>query len=181
MTDDDDPLLEEVLDEARDDVVEQFEGEFPIEIEGLEANLAWRTPLPGLTLSGAYSDIEGQTDSNDADDLVNNDLDGANISPDRFNLAADYQSGPLSARLQSRSYLAREFNDASVDTDFEGYTLLDAYLGYQTGIGEIGLAVQNLTDKFYLTYDSDTVRTSDNSRFFAGRGRTFTLSWRAGF
>jgi iron complex outermembrane receptor protein len=41
--------------------------------------------------------------------------------------------------------------------------------------------VQNLTDEFFLTYDSDTVRTSDNSRFFAGRGRTFTLSWRGAF
>ena len=37
----------------------------PIEIEGLEASLAWRTPLPGLSLSAAYSQIEGQTDSND--------------------------------------------------------------------------------------------------------------------
>ena len=153
----------------------------PIEIEGLEANLAWATPLPGLTLSGAYSRIDGQTDSNDADDLVNNDLDGANISPDRVNLAADYRNGPFSARLQSRFYLKREFDDSSVDTDFEGYTLLDAYAAYETRLGEFALAVQNLTDEYYLTYDSDTVRTSDNSRFFAGRGRTFTLSWRGTF
>lgn len=153
----------------------------PIQIEGLEANIAWRTPLPGLTLSAAYSDIEGQTDSNDEDELVNNDLDGANISPDRLNLSADYRNGPLSARLQSRFYLSRTFNDASVDTDFEGYTLLDAYLAYQTGAGEFALAVQNLADKYYLTYDSDTVRTSDNDRFYTGRGRTFTLSWRGAF
>lgn len=153
----------------------------PIQIEGLEANVAWRTPLPGLTLSAAYSDIEGQTDSNDEDELVNNDLDGANISPDRLNLSADYRNGPFSARLQSRFYLSRTFNDASVDTDFEGYTLLDAYLAYHTRAGEFALAVQNLADKYYLTYDSDTVRTSDNDRFYAGRGRTFTLSWRGAF
>lgn len=153
----------------------------PIEIEGLEASLAWRTPLPGLSLGAAYSQIEGQTDSNDADDLVNNDLDGANISPDRVNLAADYRSGPFSARLQSRFYLEREFNDASVDTDFEGYTLIDAFIAYRTDIGEFALAVQNLTDEYHLTYDSDTVRTSDNNRFYAGRGRTFTVSWRGAF
>ncbi len=153
----------------------------PIEIEGLEASLAWRTPLPGLSLSAAYSQIEGQTDSNDADDLVNNDLDGANISPDRVNLAADYRSGPFSARMQSRFYLEREFNDASVDTDFEGYTLIDAFIAYQTGIGEFALAVQNLTDEYHLTYDSDTVRTFDNNRFYSGRGRTFTVSWRDEF
>ena len=153
----------------------------PIHIEGLEASLAWRTPIEGLSLSAAYSGIEGQTDSNDADDLVNNDLDGANISPDRLNLAADYRSGPLTARLQSRFYLPRTFNDASVDTDFEGYVLIDAFLAYQTGMGELSLAVQNLTDEYYLTYDSDTVRTFDNNRFYAGRGRTFSLAWRANF
>ena len=41
--------------------------------------------------------------------------------------------------------------------------------------------MQNLTDAYYLTYDSDTVRTNDDSRFYAGRGRTFTLSWRGVF
>jgi iron complex outermembrane receptor protein len=153
----------------------------PIEIEGLEASLAWQTPLPGLRLSAAYSDIQGQTDNNDADDLVNNDLDGANISPDRLNLAADFRSGPFSARVQGRFYLAREFNDAATDTDFEGYELFDAYVAYRTGIGEFALAVQNLTDKFYITYDSDTVQTGSNTRFYAGRGRTFTLSWRGAF
>jgi iron complex outermembrane receptor protein len=150
----------------------------PIEIEGLEASAAWRTPLPGLTLSAAYSDIKGQTDNNDADTLINNDLDGANISPDRVNLAADLRRGPFSARAQVRFYLAREFNDAATNTDFEGYTLLDAYLAYRTGVGVFALAVQNLTDEFYITYDSDTVQVTSNDRFYAGRGRTFTLSWR---
>lgn len=153
----------------------------PIEIEGLEANLSWRTPLSGLTLSAAYSDIAGRTDGNDADELVNNDLDGANISPDRLNLAATYRSGPFSARLQSRFYLSRSFNDTVAETDFDGYTLLDAYLAYRTGIGEVALSIQNLADEYYLTYDSDTVRTSDDERFFAGRGRTFALSWHGAF
>lgn len=153
----------------------------PIEIEGLEASLAWRTPLPGLTLSGGYAEVEGQTDSNDADELVNNDLDGANISPDRANFAADFTRGPLSARVQARMYLERTFNDADTRTDFEGYTLFDTYLAVRTGLGEFALAAQNLTDEYYITYNSDTVRITDNERFFAGRGRTVTLSWRGAF
>ena len=152
----------------------------PIEIEGFEASLAWRTPVPGLSLSGGYANLEGQTDS-DGNGLVDNDLDGANISPDRVNLAADYATGPFSARVQARFYLEREFNDAATATDFDGYTLLDAFLAYRTGLGEFSLAVQNITDEFYISYDSDTVRVTDNSRFFAGRGRTFTLSWRGEF
>jgi iron complex outermembrane receptor protein len=150
----------------------------PIRIEGFEASAAWHAPLPGLQLSAAYSHVRGKTDDNDADTAINNDLDGANISPDRVNLAADYEKGPFAARVQARFYLPRTFNDADTDTDFEGYTLLDAFVSYKTGIGELALGVQNLTDEFYVTYDSDTVRPNDDSRFFAGRGRTFTLSWR---
>ena len=152
----------------------------PIEIEGFEASLAWQTPITGLSLSGGYAALEGQTDADD-DGLVDEDLDGANISPDRVNLAADYTSGRFSARAQARMYLEREFNDASTATDFEGYTLLDAFISYRADFGEISLAAQNLTDEFYVTYDSDTVRVTDNSRFFSGRGRTFTLSLRSEF
>jgi iron complex outermembrane receptor protein len=152
----------------------------PIDIEGFEASFTWRTPLPGLALSGGYAAIQGKTDGDD-DGLVDDDLDGANISPDRLNLSADYTSGPFSARLQGRWYLEREFNDTATATDFEGYALFDAYVAYRTGLGEFALAMQNLTDKYYVTYDSDTVRTSDNNRFFSGRGRTVTLSWRGVF
>ena len=152
----------------------------PINIEGFEASLAWRTPLPGLTLSGGYAALEGRTDG-DGDGVVDEDLDGANISPDRINLAADYASGRFGARAQTRMYLARTFNDAATATDFEGYTLLDAFVSYRADFGEISLAAQNLTDAFYLTYDSDTVRVTNNNRFFAGRGRSFTLSLRSEF
>lgn len=153
----------------------------PIEIDGIEANVGWRTPLPGLTLSAAYADLEGQTDSNDPDDFINNDLDGANINPDRVNLAADFRRGPFSVRVQARFYLEREFNDAATATDFEGYELIDAYLAYRSDLGEFALAAQNLADRYYVTYDSDTVQVTSNDRFYSGRGRTFTLSWRGTF
>lgn len=152
----------------------------PIEIEGFEASLSWQTPVPGLALSGGYANLKGQTDG-DGDGLIDEDLDGANISPDRVNLAADYSAGRFSARAQARMYVEREFNDASTATDFEGYTLLDAFVSYRTDFGEISLAAQNLTNEFFITYDSDTVRVTDSSRFFSGRGRTFTLSLRSEF
>lgn len=152
----------------------------PIEIEGFEVSLSWQTPVPGLALSGGYANLKGQTDG-DGDGLIDEDLDGANISPDRINLAADYSAGRFSARAQARMYLEREFNDASTATDFEGYTLLDAFISYRTDFGEISLAAQNLTNEFFITYDSDTVRVTDSSRFFSGRGRTFTLSLRSEF
>ncbi|WP_227340201.1 TonB-dependent receptor [Sphingopyxis sp. P8] len=149
-----------------------------VEIEGLEINLAVRTPIDGLTLSAGYAHIVGRYDSDD-DNVVDTDLDGANISPDRLNLAAGYAKGPFSARVQTQFYLARTFDGPNRDTrnDFEGYALTDAFVRYQTAIGGLSLAVQNLFDKQYISYASDTQRPTDNFFNFAGRGRTFTLGW----
>lgn len=149
-----------------------------VEIEGLEINLAVKLPVDGLTVSAGYAHIDGRFDE-DQDGAVDTDLDGANISPDRLNLAASYASGPVSARIQTQFYLARSFRGPDRDprNDFEGYNLTDAYLRYQTSLGGISLAVQNLFDKQYISYASDTQRPTDNFFNFAGRGRTFTLGW----
>lgn len=149
-----------------------------VEIEGLEINLAIKMPIDGLTLSAGYAHLSGRFD-NDGDGVVETDLDGANISPDRLNIAAAYSKGPLSARVQTQFYLSRRFDGPARDprNNFEGYTLTDAVVRYQTGIGGISLAVQNLFDKQYISYASDTQRPTDNFFNFAGRGRTFTLGW----
>ena len=171
-----------------------------IEIQGLELNATWHTPLEGFDLSGGYAHLKGRTDgtANDGVDKVNMDLDGANISPDRINLAASYGRGPFSARLQAQFYLERDFDLIAVEPGsgqqqaledehaFEGYALVDAYAAYRTSLGDISLAVHNLLDKQFITYNSDTTRaavqsipphavTGDNNLYFAGRGRIFTL------
>lgn len=153
-----------------------------VEIQGLELNLAVKLPVRGLTLSTGYAHLIGRTDgSNDGIDKVDRDLDGANISPDRLNLALSYADGPVSARVQTQFYLSRRFErgpsryDAAYD--FGGYNVTDASLRYQTRFGGLTFAVQNLFDKFYIDYYSDTVRPTDNAHFFSGRGRNFTLGW----
>ena len=152
-----------------------------VEISGVELNLSVRLPIPGLSLSAGYADLTGRYDSNTpADGVVDTDLDGTNISPDRLNLAASYDRGPWSARLQTQFYLARSFRGRVRDprNDFNGYTLTDAYVRYDTGrLGGISLAVQNLFNEQYIDYSSDTRLPTDNLSYFAGRGRTFTLSW----
>jgi iron complex outermembrane receptor protein len=81
--------------------------------------------------------------------------------------------------VQTQFYLSRGFDGPNRDprNDFEGYVLTDAHLRYQTGFGGLSLAVQNLFDKQYISYASDTQRPTDNFFNFAGRGRTFTLGW----
>lgn len=150
------------------------------EIEGLELNAAWETPVEGLKLSAGYAALEGQSDS-DGDGRVDQDLDGANISPDRVNLAADFERGRFALRLQSRSYLDRTFDGLTASSDFDGYTLADAFLRYSAPFGNITLSAANLFDEQYVTYDSQTVRTTSNDRFFAGRGRVISLAFEKAF
>lgn len=152
-----------------------------IEIQGFEINLAVELPVDGLKLGTGYAHLSGRTDSN-KDDKVDIDLDGANISPDRVNLWASYNSGPVSARVQAGLYLDRRFDGAPANTAFSGYTLTDAVLRYDLPrLGGITLAASNLFDVDYVTYNSQTIRSTiaatDNARFFTGRGRTFTLGW----
>lgn len=159
-----------------------------VEIEGIEINLRTQTPIDGLKLGVGYAHIKGRFDSdatrNAPDGIVDTDLDGVNISPDRVNLSATFNKGAISAVLQSQFYLSRTFNaDAGKPrpdqrNNFGGYNVTDASIRYQTeGLGGLTLSVQNLFDKFYIDYSSDTRLPTDNLAFFAGRGRTFTLSW----
>jgi iron complex outermembrane receptor protein len=162
-----------------------------IEIQGLEVNLGVQTPIDGLKLNLGYAHLIGRFDSDAVPDgKVDSDLDGVNISPDRVNLAASYNSGPFSARIQTQVYLKRRFDGKARaaddargsplklrDNDFGGYTLTDAMVRYQTGVGGISLSVQNLFNKQYIDYSSDTRLPNDQLSYFAGRGRTFTLGW----
>ncbi|WP_137870499.1 TonB-dependent receptor [Sphingopyxis sp. 2PD] len=163
-----------------------------VEIQGLELNLGVQTPIDGLKLNVGYAHLIGRFDSGAVPDgIVDSDLDGSNISPDRLNLAASYASGPFSARIQTQVYFKRRFDskaraadDANPlrplklsDNDFGGYTLTDANVRYLTGIGGISLSVQNLFNKQYIDYSSDTRLPTDQLSYFAGRGRTFTLGW----
>jgi iron complex outermembrane receptor protein len=147
-----------------------------VEIEGLELNLTARTPVPGLTVQAGYARLEGRTDS-DGDGRVDSDLDGANISPDRLNLAGAYANGPITARLQAQAFLSRSFDGQDPRNDFGGYTVVDGTVRYATRWGGLSLSVQNLLDEQYISYNSDTQRPTDNLRFYAGRGRTWTLGW----
>ncbi|MBY9067040.1 TonB-dependent receptor [Hyphomonas sp. WL0036] len=150
------------------------------EIDGLELTGGWETPIAGLKLSGGVAMLNGKTDS-DGDGEVDIDLDGGNISPDRVNFAADYATGPFSVRVQTRSYLDRAFEGRAAGTDFDGFTLADAFLRYSADFGNITLSASNLFDKQYVTYDSQTVQPTSNTRFFAGRGRVLTLAFETKF
>lgn len=146
------------------------------EIEGVELAADFAATSE-LLLGFNYAHIDGRFDSN-ADGRVDRDLTGLNVSPDRLNAYAEWRARPnLSLRAQSSTFFDTEFDDAGDATDFSGYTLVDAVLGWDTArFGRFDFAVSNLFNRDYITYYSQSATTS-NSRYFAGRGRTFTLRW----
>ncbi len=148
----------------------------PVSVEGLDLNVNAKMPLKGLKLGLGYSHIIGRTDTN-GDGILDADLDGGNISPDRINVTADYRLGKFAAHAQGRFYLSRTFLGQPAANSFEGYEVFDAYVSYDMPVGQVSLSVQNLTNRYYITYLTDTQGPTDNARFFSGRGRNFTLSW----
>ncbi|WP_421932117.1 TonB-dependent receptor [Phenylobacterium sp.] len=143
------------------------------EIEGVEATLRWKAK-DWLTLGAAYSHLKGRTDGN-GDGRVDQDLDGANISPDRLTLTADATYGDFNFRLQGQVFEARSFQGQPAANAFEGYELLDAVAAWNAPFGVVSLGVRNLLDEQYITYNSDTTNPTDNARYFAGQGRAVTL------
>ncbi|MBW8302795.1 MAG: TonB-dependent receptor, partial [Brevundimonas sp.] len=148
------------------------------EIEGVEVSARYAVS-DTVRLGGAYASLDGRSDTDD-DGVVDTDLDGANISPDRLILWAETDlTGAVSLRLQAGRYFEREFDGQppvlNGENNFEGYDLVDAVAVWRAGFGDVSLGVQNLLDEDYISYNSDTTRPTDDGSYFAGRGRTVTL------
>lgn len=153
------------------------------EIRGFELSAAHA--LTEQTRVGAlYSLVRGEYDS-DGDGAVDTDLGGNNVSPDRLNLYVEWDEQrrmPLAGRFQVSHFFDRDFGgaDAPADQNFDGYLLADLALGKTTGIGTFWFGIENLFDEQYITYYSQTATNLDD-RYFAGRGRTLTLSYQTQF
>lgn len=152
------------------------------EIDGIEFTGGWQiNDAHRMTLT--YAQVNGQSDT-DGDGDVDTDLDGANISPDRYGLGWQANwNNRLHSLLQANHYASRDFDQAGLD--FDGYTLVDASVGYRLPVGEVSLGIENLLDRDYLTYYSQAANTGSdvtrNGRVFNGRGRTLTLGYQVSF
>lgn len=150
------------------------------EIEGVEARIGW-APTDDTQLSLGYAAINGRSDR-DRDGRVDSDLDGANISPDRVNLGWTQAFGDAwSTRVQVNHFLDRDFERQGQPAGaFDGYTTADAFVRFDAGrAGLWTLGLENLADKDYISYNSQTV--GDDESYFAGRGRVLSLTWQARF
>ncbi len=138
------------------------------------------TDAHGLEFTYAYS--EGESDT-DGDGKVDTELSGANIAPERLTLGwSAHWNDKLSSHLQGSYFFDRTFDEQTNENlrRFDGYTLVDASLGYRLPVGKASLGIENLLDEDYITYRSQVGRDGDD-RFFAGRGRTLTLGYQLDF
>lgn len=151
------------------------------EIEGFEAAVSYLFPSRHR-IGAAFAMLEGRFDS-DGDDVVDRDLDGRNIAPDRLNAFVEGPiAGPVSGRLQVSRLFDRAFDGVDPRFHFEGYTLVDALLHYDAErAGRFTLAVSNLLDEQYITYFAQTATFVSNRDFVSGRGRAITLRWQGRF
>ncbi|MWV15735.1 TonB-dependent receptor [Pseudomonas sp. L-22-4S-12] len=147
------------------------------EIDGVEATAGWQVS-DVHRLQATYAQLDGRSDT-DGDGDVDTDLDGANIAPDRYGLSWQATwSDTLNSRLQVNHYASRGFDSPGLN--FDGYSLVDASVGYRLLVGEASLGIENLLNRNYMTYYAQAGSTRDD-QYFAGRGRTFTLGYQVDF
>ncbi len=150
------------------------------EVDGIELRSEWHIDASNL-LGLRYARTRGEYDAN-GDGLVDTDLDGTNIAPDRLNFSWEKTwSDNVSSRVQINHLLDRRFENSAGTTvaRFEGYTTVDASADLAALDGTFSLGIHNLTNKDYFTYYSQT-RGADNLNF-KGFGRSISLAYQRSF
>ncbi|MCJ0972156.1 TonB-dependent receptor [Pseudomonas sp. PS1] len=152
------------------------------EIDGVEFTGGWQV-TEAHRLKLMYAQVDGRSDT-DGDGKVDTDLNGANISPNRYGMSWQANwTDELHSLLQVNHYASRDFDTPGLE--FDGYSLVDAFVGYRLPVGEASLGVENLFNEDYLTYYSQAANTGSkitrDGRVFNGRGRTLTLSYAVNF
>jgi iron complex outermembrane receptor protein len=158
----------------------------PIVVKGFEFSGDWQV-LRELRLNAIYAHTRGRTASA-ADQPINLDLGARSQGPDKLILSGQWAFAPaMSAQLTASRYLSRHVNTGvmsggtSLEENFAGYTVVDLAARWASPWGELGIGVENLLDRQYVTYYSQANYSGTNDDYYAGRGRTLTLSWRRSF
>lgn len=158
----------------------------PVHVKGLEFSGELK-PWRDWSFSASYARTRGKTAAQ-AGAPMDVDLGARSQGPDKLVLAAAWQFAPRGqARLQATRLASREINlgrvvgTARLEERFQGYTLVDFAATYGTRWGDFGVGIENLFDRQYVGYYAQSNPAGTNDDYFAGRGRTLTLSWRRGF
>jgi iron complex outermembrane receptor protein len=158
----------------------------PVEVRGFEFAGEWR-PHAAWTLSATYATTRGET-ATAADAPLDIALGARSQGPDKAVAAVRWQATPaLSVRLQGMHLASRHINEGRVvgtsrlEENFDGYTVADLGVTWASRWGQFGLGIENVFDRQYIGYFSQSNPGGNTQDYFAGRGRAYLLSWQRTF
>lgn len=153
----------------------------PTTVKGWEVSGEWR-PLRAVSAFGSFARTDGKTAATQGAPL-DIALGARSQGPDKAVLGANWKWLPASTlRLQATHLFDRDINigrmvgTSRLEEHFNGYTLVDAAASWDTGVGKIGVSIENLLDKQYVGYYSQSAAATDPGNTYAGRGRTLAVN-----
>lgn len=153
----------------------------PTTVRGWEISGEVR-PTRQLSAFGSYARTLGKTAAT-AGAPMDVALGARSQGPDKLVAGANWQWLPkANLRLQATKLKDRDINigrsagTAILEEHFKGYTLVDLAGSYDSPWGKIGVGLENLTDRQYVGYYPQSASYKDAASYFAGRGRTLSLS-----
>jgi len=153
----------------------------PVRITGVDATAEVR-PTGWFRLNALYSHVLGKTTrANNVAEPLDVQLGIVNIAPDKLNLTATVTPTPdASVSLGMDKLFDRTVRTNGVVTErTTGRTLFDLTAKYRVaGVGTVSLAAENLFNKYYFLAFS---QIDFFQNYFAGRGRTVSLTLRSDF
>ena len=154
----------------------------PTTVKGWEANGEWR-PGAHWSVFGTWATTDGKTAAAQGAPL-DLDLGARSQGPSKAVLGTNWRLAPKTQlRLQAIHLRDRDINigrrvgTSNLEEHFKGYTLADAALTWENALGRFGLSIENVFDRQYVGYYSQSAAAVDAANTYAGRGRTFALSW----
>ena len=136
-----------------------------------------------LSAFGSYATTRGTTAIAQGQPL-DVALGARNQGPDKAVLGANWQFAPrASVRMQATHLADRDINQgrfagaSNLEEHFDGYTVADAIASFDTRYGQFGVGIENLFDRQYIHYYSQSSTLDKPINTFAGRGRTLAVNW----
>lgn len=153
----------------------------PIRIKGWDMTAEIR-PISQLRFNAVYSALEGYTSpANFQSRPLNVQLGIVNIAPDKLNLSATWTpTDDISLSFGMDKTFDRTVRTGTTVTErTTGRTLFDLTAKYKMeNVGTLSLGVENLFNKYYFLAFS---QIDFFQNYFAGRGRTVSLTLRSDF
>lgn len=153
----------------------------PIRITGIDATAEVR-PTDTIRVNAVYSHVSGETSAaNNVISPLSVTLGIVNIAPDKLNATVTWSPIPAaSVSFGMDRLMDRSINEGRPGAErTTGRTLFDLTARYRVqGIGTISLGAENLFNKYYFLAFS---QIDFFQNYFAGRGRTVSLTLRSDF